>query len=214
MKYAMAISLKESQAVADMAQLLYDFLPGSGNPGWKGHVSYKSVAKQVGVESFWQPGSKLPMITALLEKTLEYRRDHFEQLILGIVRAGLAYRGKDRPIQPSEIERLNGHLLEVGFKFPDLWDPSFVGLLGIDSSERAKKRVDDTPEESLHLRQRPGPGRHRRHDHQRHQHRQPALVEISGNHVIMDVEDIVSWTRAPLKERSNYCWKPRRPDRG
>jgi hypothetical protein len=139
----MALSLKESRAVADMAQLLYDFLPGSGNPRWKGHVSFKTVAEQVGVGGFWQSGSKTPMITALLEKTLEYRRDHFEQLILGIVRAGLTYRGKDRPIQPSEIERLNGYLLDVGFKFPALWDPIFVGSLGLDSSERAKKRVDE-----------------------------------------------------------------------
>ena len=81
----MALSLKESQAVADMADLLYEFLPGSGSRNWKGHVSFKTVAEQVGVEGFWQAGSKLPMITALLEKTLEYRRDHFEQLILGIV---------------------------------------------------------------------------------------------------------------------------------
>ncbi len=139
----MALSLKESQAIADMAQLLYDFLPGSGNRNWKGHVSFKTVAEEVGVGGFWQPGSKLPMITALLAKTLEYRRDHFEQLALGIVRAGLTYRGKDHPIQPNEIERLNGYLLDVGFKFPDLWDPSFTGSLGLDSTERAKRRVDE-----------------------------------------------------------------------
>ncbi len=55
----MVLSLKESQAIADMAQLLYDFLPGSGNRNWKGHVSFKTVAEEVGVGGFWQPGSKL-----------------------------------------------------------------------------------------------------------------------------------------------------------
>ena len=54
----MPLSLKESRAVADIAELLYDFLPGSGNPNWKGHVSFKTVTEQVGVGDFWQPGSK------------------------------------------------------------------------------------------------------------------------------------------------------------
>ncbi len=62
----MSLSLKESRAVANPAELLYDFLPGSGDPGWKGHVSFKTVAEKVGVGDFWQPGSKLPMIAALL----------------------------------------------------------------------------------------------------------------------------------------------------
>ncbi len=43
----------------------------------------------------------------------------------------------------------------------------------------AEKRCDGThaPEEPLHLRHRPGLGRHRRRDHQRHRHGQPALAE-------------------------------------
>jgi hypothetical protein len=70
----MTLSLKESQAVAEMAELLYDFLPGSGSPSWEGHVSFKTVAARVGVVDFWQPRSKTPMITALLARTLEFRR--------------------------------------------------------------------------------------------------------------------------------------------
>ena len=70
---------------------------------WKGHVSFKTVAEQVGVGNFWQPGSKIPMITALLEKTLEYRRNHFEQLMLGIVRAGLTYRAEET-VQSSQTK--------------------------------------------------------------------------------------------------------------
>ncbi len=140
----MAISLKESRAITDMADLLYDFLPGSGNPGWKGHVSFKTVAEKAGVGDFWQPGSKLPMITALLQRTLEHRRGNFERLVLEVVRAGLTYRHKGgKPIQPTEIEKLNGHLLDVGFKFPDLWDPDFIASLRLDSAGRAKKRVDE-----------------------------------------------------------------------
>jgi hypothetical protein len=117
----MALSLKHSRAVRDLADSLYDFLPGSGSALWKGHVSFKTVAEKVGVGDFWQPGSKLPMITGLLERTLEFRRGRFEPLILEIIRCGLAYRQKkDRPIQPDELDKLNGLIHELGFKFPEI----------------------------------------------------------------------------------------------
>ena len=107
----MAISLKESRVVAEMAELLYDFLPGSGLPIWKGHVSFKTVSEKVGVGDFWQPGSKTPMITSLLERTLEFRRGRFEPLILEIVRAGLSYRQKQgNPVKPEEIDKLNENI--------------------------------------------------------------------------------------------------------
>lgn len=139
----MSLKLKESRAIAEMADLLYGFLPGSGNVKWKGHVSFKTVADKVGVGDFWQPGSKSPMITALLERTLESRRGRFEPLIVEIVRAGLIYRTKQGfPVKPEEIDKLNGLILELGFKFPDLWDPDFRATLAQDGSDRAKKHVE------------------------------------------------------------------------
>lgn len=139
----MGLPLKESRAVRNLADLLYDFLPGSGSATWKSHVSFKGVADKVGVGDFWQPGSKLPMITALLERTLEFRRGRFEPLILEIVRAGLTYRQKNgRPVTPEEVEKINGLILEIGFKFPDLWDPDFIGSLRADGGTRATERVE------------------------------------------------------------------------
>jgi hypothetical protein len=90
----MSLSLKESQAIADLAEFLYDFLPGSGPAWWKGHVSYRTVAEKVGVGHFWQFGSKGPMINALLQETLEHRRSLFEPLIIGIVQASIPCRKK------------------------------------------------------------------------------------------------------------------------
>jgi hypothetical protein len=81
----MGLPLKESRAARELADALYDFLPGSGYAAWKGHVSFKSVAEKVGVGEFWQPGSKLPMLTVLLERTLECRRGCFEPLMVEIV---------------------------------------------------------------------------------------------------------------------------------
>ena len=139
----MQLSLKESRAVTEIAKLLYDFLPGSGHASWKGHVSFKSVAQLVGVGDYWQPGSKIPMITGLLARTLEFRRGRFEPLILEIVRAGLLYRQKqNQPIHPEEIDKLNGLILEVGFKFPDLWDQEFRNSLMLDGGTRARAHVD------------------------------------------------------------------------
>lgn len=126
----MAIPLRQSQAIQQLAELLYDFLPGSGSPTWEGHVSFQTVARDAGVAEFWQRGSKLPAITTLLEQTLDRRRGRFELLILTLVRAGMAYRQKKgKPITRPEIDRLNQLVAEVGFKFPDLHDPKFVTSL-------------------------------------------------------------------------------------
>lgn len=139
----MSLSLKESRAVRELADLLYDFLPGSGHAAWKGHVSFKSVAEKVGVGDFWQPGSKLPMLTALLERTLEFRRGRFEPLMVEIVRAGLTYRQKNgKPLTSDEVEKINGLILEIGFKFPDLWDPDFWASLRAGGAVRATERVE------------------------------------------------------------------------
>jgi hypothetical protein len=139
----MSLSLKESAAVAGMANLLYDFLPGSGNPAWKGHVTFQTVAAKVGVSRLWPGGTKQPAIVALLQQTLLYEKRLFEPLILEIVRHGIVYRHKNgKPVTAQEIELLNGYLCEVGFKFPDLWDRDFMDSLGVDSNLRARQHVE------------------------------------------------------------------------
>ena len=139
----MPLSLKESQAIADLAEFLYDFLPGSGPASWKGHVSYRTVAEKVGVGNFWQPGSKSPMINALLRRTLEHQHSLFESLILEIVHASIPYRKKSgNPLTPDDVDTLNGFLLEVGFKFPFLWDPKFRESLRADKGTLIKQKVE------------------------------------------------------------------------
>jgi hypothetical protein len=139
----MPLSLKESQAIAELAEFLYDFLPGSGHALWKGHVSYRTVAEKVGVGSFWQPGSKSPVINALLRRTLEHQRSLFESLILEIVQASIPYRKKSgNPLAPDDVDTLNGFLLEVGFKFPFLWDPKFRESLRADKGTLIKQKVE------------------------------------------------------------------------
>jgi hypothetical protein len=139
----MTLSLKQDQAITDVAAALRDFLPGSGSSMWEGHVNFGTVATKVGVAKYWRKGSKLPAVTELLRQTLDREPACFERLVLEIVRAGITYRQKEgRPVSPAEIERLNGALLGVGFKFRDLWDPEFVGMLRLDDTGRAKEKVE------------------------------------------------------------------------
>ena len=149
----MALALKESRAIVGLAELFNTFLPGSGYQAWRGHISFRAVAEELGVSDFWQIGSKRAMIIALLERTLVYRRHRFEPLILEIVRAGIAYRHKQgNPVKPEEIDILNGLLLEVGFKLPDLWESKFHETLRIDDGARGKEHINRIiKEEELRL---------------------------------------------------------------
>lgn len=126
----MSLSLRESKAVADLASLFYDFLPGSGGSSWKGHVTFETVAIQTTVGEFWTGGSKEPALAKLLEQTLIHRRNRFEELVLLIVAEGIKYRRrKKNEVRESEILAVNRVIKEIGFKFPDLWDARFLASL-------------------------------------------------------------------------------------
>jgi hypothetical protein len=126
----MSLSLKESRAIGGMAGVLYTFLPNSGHSDWTNHVTFRTIAEKAGVPEFWQSGSKRPALTVLLERTLDHKRSQFEKLIIEIVRAGILYRDKNNnPVTVEEIDNLNGYLLEVSFKFPELWDAAFRASL-------------------------------------------------------------------------------------
>jgi hypothetical protein len=45
-------------------------------------------------------------------------------------------------VTPQEVERINGLILEIGFKFPDLWDPDFSASLRTGGAVRAKEHVE------------------------------------------------------------------------
>lgn len=129
----MSATLREAKAASDLARLFYDFLPGSGGRSWKGHVTFETVATQAGVGDFWPGGSKEPALARLLEQTLKSKRDRFEPLVLSIVSEGIKYRrSKGNEVVESEIHAINRIIKEIGFKFPDLWDPAFLASLGRD----------------------------------------------------------------------------------
>lgn len=140
----MALSLKQSNAIQAIARAIQDYLPGGGAPSWRGHVTFGTVAASAGVDEFWgAEGSKVPRLVHLLSCTLDHRPQSFERLVVAIVKEGLRYRNdRGRRITRPEMEQLNGHILDVGFKFPDLWDEAFLGALAVDDTERARQNVD------------------------------------------------------------------------
>ena len=128
------LSFREAQTVEDLADLLYDFLPGSGNT----KTAFPLAAAQAGVGELWVPGSKRPTIVQLLTSTLEQRRSYFTKLIVAIVRQAMTYRrGKGNPLTRAEIDRLNSLHPGVEFKIPELLDPAFLNSFAQPKPEEA-----------------------------------------------------------------------------
>lgn len=135
------LSFREAQTVEDLADLFYDFLPGSGN----NKTAFPLAAAQAGVAELWVPGSKRPAIVQLLTSTLEHRRSHFTKLVLAIVRQAMTYRrGKGNPLTRTEIDRLNSLLPGVEFKIPELLDPGFLNSFAQSKVEEPLPQVAGT----------------------------------------------------------------------
>lgn len=148
------LSLKESQTIDDLAQSLYDFLPGKAHPYADQSVSFQAVASELGLGRLWPGGSKGPAISALLKSTLEHRRDRFCDLVLGVVQRGMGYRGaKGNPLAREEVVELNRLLAEVEFKIPDLHDPAFLKRLPSAEPKREEPPKWDWQALTLHFRE-------------------------------------------------------------
>jgi hypothetical protein len=132
----MTLTFQQSRVCTALADVLHSFLPASGKREWKGHITFHTVASDTGVGHLWYPGSKLPAVTALLERTLDQRPERFQALVLRIVTEGIRYRiRKGEPVRRSEIEAINQALLGLSLKLPQLWDSGFLDSL--DSGSEA-----------------------------------------------------------------------------
>lgn len=151
-QFTMAISLKESQALAKLSQALYGFLPGKPHPMANPAISFEGAAKQVGLGQYWSGGSKLPAIQQLLQHTLENRRGDFCRLVTEIVRRGMSYRnGKQSPLTREEVATLNNLIAGVGFKIPDLHDPAFISSLPSIGKQETTESHKVSPQELKRL---------------------------------------------------------------
>ncbi len=140
----MTLTLKESNAVVKIAEVLYDFLPGTPHKYGVKRLSFPAIAEDLGLGNYWTGGSKLPAISKLLELTLEHKRGEFCKLLIEIVRRGNEKRRKSNPVTYEEIESLNASILGVGFKIPELHDPEFLKSLPrkTPEPEKGQQRLD------------------------------------------------------------------------
>lgn len=130
----MPVSLRESQEIDELAGVLYDMLPGSGNP----RFSFPIVAQRLGLAGYWTGGSKRPAIVTLLTATFERDRHRFCPLIEGVVRQSVSWHaGKGVALTRDEIEGINRILLRLGYKILGLHDPDFLASL-----ERRKRTAE------------------------------------------------------------------------
>jgi hypothetical protein len=121
------LSLTEANAVENIADILYHFLPGSGNA----RTAFPLAAAEAGVGEFWESGSKRPSIVMLLNRTLAQRRNRLTPLMVAIVRQSMTWRrAKNDPLRRSEIEALNAALLGLSIKIPELCSPDFLDSFG------------------------------------------------------------------------------------
>ena len=134
---------QETQAVAEIAADIYDFIPGTSHPMTRIKIDFGTVAKSVDLGDFWLGGSKQPAIEALLEATLQRRRDKFCSLMVNIVQEGLKYRTrKGNPITQEEMGRLNRLIEKIGFKIPELINPNFISSLPKEEPSRTETKTE------------------------------------------------------------------------
>ena len=140
----------ERRIVEDLADLLYGFLPGSGNC----RTAFPLAAATVGVGRHWIGGSKRPAIVHLLMDTLQHQRHLFRPLVSEVVRQAMTWRqGKDNPLTREEIHRLNRHLSDLALDIPDLCDPCFMNSLPMegdaDAGQSPTPEITDTQAREL-----------------------------------------------------------------
>lgn len=136
------MNLMEEQSVEDLADLLYNFLPASGNS----RTAFPLAAAKVQCEDLWVAGSKRPAIVQLLSAALSQRRHKFGPLILAIVRQSMTWRrGRGEPLTRDEVARLNEILLRLSIKIPELNEQGFLDSLHRPHARREDSaRTDDT----------------------------------------------------------------------
>lgn len=126
------MNLNDEQCIEDLGDLLYNFLPGSGNS----RTSFPIAASKAQVEEYWIAGSKRPSLVQLLSSTFSERSHKFSPLILAIVRQSMTGRkGKSDPLTRLEIDGLNKILVRLSLKIPELNEDAFLDSLYVDKSQ-------------------------------------------------------------------------------
>jgi hypothetical protein len=146
----MGISAEQFVTIEELADLLYEFLPASGNST----TAFPLAAKQADVKELWTlESSKRPAIVDLLAKVIARRRERLPSLMLCIVQQSMVWRKKKgNPLTRAEVDRLNELVLALGFRVKAVVDPSFLSKLPGSPAPAAKPaETESTPAADLLL---------------------------------------------------------------
>ncbi|MGD0941690.1 MAG: hypothetical protein ABR905_18490, partial [Terracidiphilus sp.] len=80
------------------------------------------------------------------ERLIQAASDSMAQML--VVNGGVLF---SNPISTAEIDALNGHIYEIGFKFPELWDKCFRDSLQQTTAERAQQHVSQADAEQQEI---------------------------------------------------------------
>ena len=126
----MALDLKQSRAVNDLASALYDFLPGKPHPYADQSISFEGIANDLRLGGLWPGGSKLPAVTRFIGAVLEKRPNLFPNLMTEIVKRGMTYRTtKGNDFTREDVEEINKLVAKLNFKIQELHDKDFLDSL-------------------------------------------------------------------------------------
>ena len=143
----MPLSLAQTQHINRLADVLYEFLPGTPHPYADPAVSFRGVARDLKVSRDWKSGSKLGSITFLLSSVFQRDRARFATLLREVVQRGLAYREAKNPVKRGELDEINDLVQKLGLRVKELHDPAFLNSL--PGSPTRKASESQTPPESV-----------------------------------------------------------------
>lgn len=123
----MALTLTEKLTVTALSEVLYDFLPASGN----NHTSFPLAAAEAGVADSWPVtgGSKGPGIERMLTWMLTTRREGLPRLVDVIVAQSVSYRSRHEPLSRQEVSEVERLFAKIGVDLPSLRDRGLLDSL-------------------------------------------------------------------------------------
>lgn len=130
----------QSQILANIADILYNFLPGQPHPFADQAISFIGIAHKLRLANYWIGGSKKPAITKLLSQTYELQRHRFSDLILEVVNTGIIYRSNKQPITQEEIKELTKLLERLQVRIPELSNKDFISSLPTLQKQESQKQ--------------------------------------------------------------------------
>jgi len=137
----MPLSPAKTQAAADLAEHIAEFLPGKPHPFADPTISFPGVAARLGLADFWGQGSKVPAVTQLLTLALDQKPQKFCTLVLEVLRRGIPYRQRKSPITRADSQILDELVIRCGFRIKELTDPVFLQSLPEGGSKPASGRT-------------------------------------------------------------------------